>query len=167
MVRSMGSRAWLSAFDSWFHSTQCILLGDFPVAQWVRICLPMLGTRVWSLIWEDSTRRGTTKPRHCNYSAHVLPLLKPAYTYSLCSTARETTAVRCCAPQLESRSRSPQQLESPRSNKDPAKPKVNWKKNILLGQNLSVSWLHFLQTYLIAWLWRFNGVCKLFGNNQV
>ena len=24
------------------------------VAQWLRICLPMQGTRVWALVWEDS-----------------------------------------------------------------------------------------------------------------
>ena len=32
------------------------------VAQWLRICLPMQGTRVRALVWEDPTCRGTTKP---------------------------------------------------------------------------------------------------------
>ena len=32
------------------------------VAQWARICLPMQGTPVQSLVWEDSTCQGATKP---------------------------------------------------------------------------------------------------------
>ena len=39
------------------------------VVQWLRICLPMQGTRVQSLVWEDSTCCGTTKPVHHNYWA--------------------------------------------------------------------------------------------------
>ena len=50
------------------------------VVQWIRICLPVPGTRVQSLVWEDSTCLGATKPMshnfwspctlepmHCNY----------------------------------------------------------------------------------------------------
>ena len=34
-------------------------------AQWSRIHLPMQGTRVQALVWEDPTCRGATKPvRH-------------------------------------------------------------------------------------------------------
>ena len=47
------------------------------VAHWIRIRLPMQGTRVRSLVREDSTCRGTAKPVSHNYSAHVLQLLKP------------------------------------------------------------------------------------------
>ena len=59
------------------------------VAQWLRICLPMQGTRVWALLREDPTCRRATKPvRHnywaCalepashNYWARVPQLLKP------------------------------------------------------------------------------------------
>ena len=32
------------------------------VAQWLRICLPMQGTRVRALVWEDPTCRGATGP---------------------------------------------------------------------------------------------------------
>ena len=39
------------------------------VAQWLRICLPMQGTRVRSLIREDPTCRGATKPVRHNYWA--------------------------------------------------------------------------------------------------
>ena len=32
------------------------------VVQWLRICLPMQGTRVRALVWEDPTCRGATRP---------------------------------------------------------------------------------------------------------
>ena len=37
------------------------------VAQWLRICLPMQGTRVRALVWEDPTCRGATRPMSHNY----------------------------------------------------------------------------------------------------
>ena len=37
-------------------------LGASLVAQWLRICLPMQGTRVRALVWEDPTCRGATRP---------------------------------------------------------------------------------------------------------
>ena len=60
------------------------------VVQWLRIRLPMQGTRVRALVWEDPTCHRSTKPMHhnywaCalqptshNYWAHVPQLLKPA-----------------------------------------------------------------------------------------
>ena len=72
-----------------FSKKKC--LGTSLLAQWLRICLPMQGTRVRALVREDPTCRGATKPvRHnywaCalepmshNYWAHVLQLLKPAH----------------------------------------------------------------------------------------
>ena len=65
--------------------------GTSLVAQWIRICLPMQGTWVRTLVWEDPTCRGATRPvRHnywaCalepashNYWAHVPQLLKPTH----------------------------------------------------------------------------------------
>ena len=41
--------------------------GDSLMVQWLRICLPMQGTRVRSLVWEDPTCRRATKPVHHNY----------------------------------------------------------------------------------------------------
>ena len=38
----------------------------------------MHGTRVQSLVWEDPTCRGATKPVRHNYLAHAPQLLKPA-----------------------------------------------------------------------------------------
>ena len=37
------------------------------VARWLRICLPMQGTRVRGLVWEDPTCRGATRPVSHNY----------------------------------------------------------------------------------------------------
>ena len=37
------------------------------VAQWLRICLLMQGTRVRALVWEDPTCRRATRPVSHNY----------------------------------------------------------------------------------------------------
>ena len=83
------------------------------VVQWLRTHLPTQGTQVPSLVGEDSTRQGATKPMNCsyrvctleltnhNYGAHVLQLPKPTHpkghavqqgataTRSPCATTRE------------------------------------------------------------------------------
>ena len=58
--------------------------GTSLVVQWLRICLPMQGTWIQSLVWEDSTYLGETKPQCRNdrsmpasTRAHVLHLEKP------------------------------------------------------------------------------------------
>ena len=43
------------------------MAGASLVAQWLRIHLPLQGTRVRALVQEDPTCRGTTKPIHHNY----------------------------------------------------------------------------------------------------
>ena len=82
-------------------------LGASLAAQWLRICLPMQGTRVRALVREDPTCRGAAKPmRHncwaCalepgshNYWACVPQLL------SLRATTTEAHTPRACAPQQE------------------------------------------------------------------
>ena len=37
------------------------------VAQWLRVCLPVQGTRVRALVWEDPTCHGATRPVSHNY----------------------------------------------------------------------------------------------------
>ena len=37
------------------------------VIQWLRICLPMQGTRVQALVWEDPTCRRAARPVSHNY----------------------------------------------------------------------------------------------------
>ena len=49
--------------------TERISSGASLVAQWLRICLPMQGTRVRALVWEDPTWRGATRPVSHNYCA--------------------------------------------------------------------------------------------------
>ena len=44
-----------------------IYAGTSLVVQWLRICLPMQGTWVRALVWEDPTCRGATKPMHHNH----------------------------------------------------------------------------------------------------
>ena len=41
------------------------------VVQWLGICLPMQGTWLWSLIWEDFTYHGATNPMRHNFWAHA------------------------------------------------------------------------------------------------
>ena len=47
-------------------------VGTSLVAQWVRICLPMQGTQVQPLVWEDFTCHGETEPVRHNYWARAL-----------------------------------------------------------------------------------------------
>ena len=47
-------------------------MGTSLVVQWLRIHLPIQGTRVQALVWEDPTWRGATKPVHHNYWACAL-----------------------------------------------------------------------------------------------
>ena len=44
-----------------------VIIGASLVAQWLRICLPMQGTRVRALVWEDPTCHGATGPVSHNY----------------------------------------------------------------------------------------------------
>ena len=44
-----------------------IFRGASLVAQWLRICLQMQGTRVRVMVWEDPTCRGATRPVSHNY----------------------------------------------------------------------------------------------------
>ena len=62
------------------------------VAQWLRIRLPMQGTRVRALVWEDPTCRGATGSVHHNY--------EPAL-YSPRATTTGARVPRARAPQQE------------------------------------------------------------------
>ena len=72
-------------------------MGDFPGAQWLRIRLPMQGTRVWALVREDPTCHGATKPVRHNYWACALEPTSHNYWARVprsCALQREATAVR-------------------------------------------------------------------------
>ena len=74
--------------------------GTSLAVQWLRICLPRQGTRVWALVREDATCHRATKPVHhnywaCalepvshNYWAHVPQLLKPVSLESVLHNKR-------------------------------------------------------------------------------
>ena len=68
------------------------------VAQWLRICLPMQGTRIRALLWEDPTCHGATNPVCHNYWACTLEPANHNYwslcAQSLCSATREATSTR-------------------------------------------------------------------------
>ena len=78
------------------------------VVQWLRIHLPMRGTRVRVLVREDPTRHGATKPVHHNYWACMPQLLKP---------------VRL-EPMLRNKRRHSNEKPVHR-NEDPMQPKIN------------------------------------------
>ena len=73
------------------------------LAQWLRICLPMQGTRVRALVWEDPTCRGATRPVSRNCSQ-----LLSLRVWSLCSATREAATVRGPRTGMKSGPRSPQ-----------------------------------------------------------
>ena len=71
-------------------SDQKCILGTSLVAQWLRVHLPMQGTRIRALVREDPTCRGATKPR----ASQLL---------SLCSRAREPQLLSPRAATTEAR----------------------------------------------------------------
>ena len=70
------------------------------VAQWLRICLPMQGTRVQALVWEDPTCRGATGPVSHNYWAYASGACAPQQ--------REAATVRGPSTAMKSGPRLPQ-----------------------------------------------------------
>ena len=96
------------------------------VAQWLRICLPMQGTWVQALVWEDPTCCRATKPVHHNYWACAL---QPAcHNYWSPHATREATAMRSPHTTMKSSLRSLQLEKAHRkpacSNEDPTQPKI-------------------------------------------
>ena len=67
---------YVSTFDTKLRLKN-ICKRAFLVAQWLRICLPMQGTRVRALVWEDPTCRGATSPVSHNYWACACGVCAP------------------------------------------------------------------------------------------
>ena len=84
-MRKIGSQSHdtltVGQLTSWQMECQMHSPGTSLVAQWLRICLPMQGTRVPALVQEDLTCHRATKPTCHNY-------------WSPCSATREATAMR-------------------------------------------------------------------------
>ena len=99
------------------------------VAQWLRICLPMQGTRVRSLVWEDPTCRGATKLVHHNDWTCTLEPTSHSYwspcTKIPCSATREATAMRSPHTTTKSSPHLPQLEKAHGSNEHPTQPKIN------------------------------------------
>ena len=88
-------------------------LGTSLVVQCLRIHVPMQGTWVWALVWEDLTCCRAPSPMHHSYQARALgpvtlQLLKPRHPrayrprlLSSCSTTTEACVPRACAQQQE------------------------------------------------------------------
>ena len=83
------------------------------VAKWLRIRLPVQGTRVRALVREDPTCHRATKPVHHNYWARVPQLLKPMHLEPMLRNKR-ATAMRSPHTATKSSPRSPQ-LEKART----------------------------------------------------
>ena len=101
------------------------------VAEGWRIRLPMQETWVWSLICEDSTCCGATKPVRHNHWA-CAPELGAATTeptcYSQCSATREATEMR--SPRTMSREKLKQQ-QRPSTAKSELKKKKKDRNQVL------------------------------------
>ena len=76
VIQILPSSAKLSWDALHFSLKIYILFGTSLVAQWLRIHLLMQGTGVLSLVREDPTCHGATKPVRHNYWAHLPQLLK-------------------------------------------------------------------------------------------
>ena len=63
---------WARIASSFYVHLKIIITGTSLAAQWLRIHLPMQGTGVWALVWEDLTYYRATKPMHHNYWACAL-----------------------------------------------------------------------------------------------
>ena len=93
--------------------TVCELEVTSLVVLWLRIHLPIQGTWVLSLVQEDPTCPGATKPKRPNTEA-----LAP---YSLCSATGEVTARRSSATRVAPTCHN--QGKTTCSNEHPAQPK--------------------------------------------
>ena len=63
-----GNVNWYSHYgEQYGGSLKKLKIGTSLVVQWLRIRLPMQGTQVQALVWEDPTCCRATKPVHHNY----------------------------------------------------------------------------------------------------
>ena len=113
------------------------------MVQWLKIHLPIQGTRVQALVREDPTCRRATKPVHhnywaCaleltshNYWAHVPQLLKPMHQEPMLHNKRSPcTAAKSspCSPQLE-KACTQQWRPNTAKNKKKTKKTINSERN--------------------------------------
>ena len=78
--------------------------GDM-VTQWIRSCLPVQGTQVGSLVWEDSTCHRATRPLHNYWACALEPMSYNSWSLgaqSPFSATRETTTKRSPCTSMKS-----------------------------------------------------------------
>ena len=101
------------------------------VAQWLRIRLPMQGTRFRALVRENPTCRGATKPVCHNYWAWALEPASPNYLahmpqlLSPCSATREATTMRSQHIAMKNSHHSPQLEKAHVQQQRPNAAKIN------------------------------------------
>ena len=129
VLRFMGSQRvghdW--ATDLIWYSNKKMKNRASLVIQWLRICLPMQETWVWSLVWEDPTSRGATKPMFHNFwtcalepgGLHYWSLSTPEFV--LCS--KRSPCNENPVHHNQSSPYLPLLEKSPCYNEDPAHPK--------------------------------------------
>ena len=101
--------------------------GTSLVAQWLRVHLPMQGTRVRALAREDPTCRGATKPVHHNYRACALePVLRNKRSHHNEKPTHTATKSSPRSPQLE---KACAQQRRPNAAKNQLKNEFIFKKN--------------------------------------
>ena len=103
------------------------------MAQWLRICLLMQGTRVRALFWEDPTCRRATRPVSHNYWACA---------WSLCSATREAAIVRGPRTAMKSGPHLPQ-LEKA----------LTQKRRPNTAKNLKKKKKKYIYIYIYSLLW--------------
>ena len=105
------------------------------VAQWLRICLPIQGTRVRALVWEDPTYHRASKPVCHNYWAYAVEPKSHNYWGRELKLLKPT----CLEPMLYNK-RSPYWLQLEKAcmqqwRPDAAKNKKCILKNTLKNKN--------------------------------
>ena len=92
-----GDLYMIHSFWTSIHRVKSHKFWPFQVVQWVRIHLPMQGTRVCSLVKEDSTCLRATKSVCHNYWAWALEPV--SHNCNLCAATTDVCTLRACVPQ--------------------------------------------------------------------
>ena len=108
---------WLQSILQSYSNQKSMVLGASLVMQWLRVCLPMQGTRVRALVWEDPTCRGAATPMSHNYWACVSGACAPQQERPWQWEAR---ALRWRVAPARCNWRKPSHR-----NEDPTQPKIN------------------------------------------
>ena len=91
--------------------------GTSLVVQWLRMHLPMQGTLVWSLVWEDSTCPWATKSENHKWATEPTVANTEACGHRVCSPQEKPPQWEAWAPQRECRRCSMQLWPSTANNK--------------------------------------------------